>query len=159
MANMEPRMTRASGTAWCENSLTMWVPIYIIKEGISKESAVSSILTCDPAWCFYSVLGGWPGCGPSHHHLCEGEGHRLLQAFYDIGHQHPLPQTQWHQSRSILLPQPAVSWYLDVCAAGMPWCQLCAVCYCQVNCHLKRKVKQFDLVCRSCAENTLDKLY
>lgn len=109
----------------------------------------SSVFDRGSAWWVFSVLGGWPRRGPSHYHICQGEGDRFLQALHDTGDQHPLPQTQRHQSRSVLLPQPAVSWYLDVCAAGMPRCQLCAVCYCQVNCNFKEKVKQFDLVYRT----------
>lgn len=127
-------------------------------ERISDWSAVSSVFDCGSAWC--SVLGGWPRRGPSHYHVCEGKGDRFLQALHDAGDQHPLPQTQWHQSRSVLLPQPTVSWYLDVCAAGMPRCQLCAVCHCQVNGHSKKKVKLFDVVhsCSYCKLNLLFRL-
>lgn len=55
------------------------------------------------------AIGGRPRRGPSHHHLREGEGHRLLQALHDSRDQHPLPQAQRHQSRRVLVPQPAVS--------------------------------------------------
>lgn len=68
------------------------------------------------------------GSGSSYHHLRTGESHRLLQALHDSGHQHSLPEAQWYQSRSLLLPQPPVSWHLDVRALSLLGSQLCTLC-------------------------------
>lgn len=76
---------------------------------------------------------GWSGSGSSYHHLRAGESHRLLQAFHDPGHQHSLPEAQWYQPRCLLLPQPPVSWHLDVCALSLLGSQLCALCDCKVS--------------------------
>lgn len=134
MANTELRMTRASGTAWCGNSLTTWGPIHTLqsREYPSGTWLCQSFTAALLGVSLCCATGGRPGRGPSHHHLREGEGHRLLQALHDSRHQHPLPQAQRHQSRRVLVPQPAVSWHLDVRAAGLPRSQLCPLCYCQV---------------------------
>lgn len=100
--------------------------------------AVSVLHQCFVYVSLRSATGGRLSCGPSHHHLREGESHRFLQALHDSGDQHPLPQTQWHESRRVLIPQPAVSWHLDVRTVGLPWSQLCAFCYCQVTLILGR---------------------
>lgn len=39
---------------------------------------------------FFPTTESRLGCRPSHHHLHARKGHRLLQAFHEHGHQHPL---------------------------------------------------------------------
>lgn len=73
------------------------------------------------------------GRGSPHHHLHAREGDRLLQALHEHGHQHPVPQTQRHQERLLLLPQSHDSRHLGLHPLGLLGRELRPVCHCQVR--------------------------
>lgn len=91
---------------------------------------------------FLSFLGCRPCCGPFDHHICSRESHWLLQAFHEHGHQHPVPQTQHHQQRLLLLPEPHDAGHLGLHPPGLPGRQLRPLCHCQVSAWVARRASQ-----------------